>query len=75
MFASVPLDNLRMSIKGTFDSIPDGKQKERFYQYRFTQANGQNRFKKRILVENKTSSQETGCFTKFTSRFACLTSG
>lgn len=52
LFASVPLDNLRMSIKGTFDSIPDGKQKERFYQYRFTRSEWAKQIQKRgFLIE------------------------
>lgn len=36
LFISVPLDNLRQSIRGTFASPSLVSKKERFYQYRFT---------------------------------------
>ena len=54
LFASVPLDNLRMSIKGTFESIPDCKQEERFYQYRFTRSEWAKEFQKEGFIIEET---------------------
>lgn len=38
LFITVPLDNLRQSIIGTFASAEPSKSGERFYQYRFTRS-------------------------------------